>query len=108
MPSINPGIIKIIGAGFMAGGIISLIISVFDYKNNYAAALTGYFIMAIILIMLLMLIFSKFNTVNKALVLMNAFPFIIILILFLIILKLFLIIFNYFYIISNYLFLIIY
>ena len=80
MPSINPGIIKIIGAGFMAGGIISLIISVFDYKNNYAAALTGYFIMAIILIMLLMLIFSKFNTVNKALVLMNAFPFIILLV----------------------------
>ena len=34
MPSINPGIIKIIGAGFMAGGIISLIISVFDYKNK--------------------------------------------------------------------------
>ena len=82
MSSINyySRIIPIIGTGFMIGGIISLIVSVFDYKNNYAAALTGYFIMAIILIMLLMLIFSKFNTVNKALVLMNAFPFIILLV----------------------------
>ena len=76
----SKSIIKIIGTGFMIGGIISLIVSVFDYKNNFAAALTGYFIMAIILIMLLMLIFSKFNTVNKALVLMNAFPFIILLV----------------------------
>jgi len=73
-------IIKMVGAGFMIGGIISLIISVFDYKNNYAAALIGYFIMAIILIMLLMLIFSKYTTFNKALVLMNAFPFIILLV----------------------------
>ena len=82
MSSINyySRIIPIIGTGFMIGGIISLIVSVFDYKNNYAAALTGYFIMAILLIALLMLIFSKYTTVNKALVLMNAFPFIILLV----------------------------
>jgi len=73
-------IIKCIGIAFISGGIISLIVSVFDYKNNFAAALTGYFIMAILLIALLMLIFSKYTTVNKALVWMNAFPFIILLV----------------------------
>ena len=73
-------LIKFIGIACIIGGIISLIVSVFDYKNNFAAALTGYFIMAILLIALLMLIFSKYSTVNKALVLMNAFPFIILLV----------------------------
>lgn len=76
-------ILKIIGTGFMIGGIISLIVSVFDYKNNFAAALTGYFIMAILLIALIMLIISKAYKgikVNEALVWINACPFIILLV----------------------------
>lgn len=73
-------LIKIIGIGFMIGGIISLIVSIFDYKNNFTAALIGYFTIAILLIMLLMLIFTKYSTVNNALVWINAFPFIILLI----------------------------
>ena len=77
-------ILKIIGTGFMIGGIISLIVSVFDYKNNFAAALTGYFIMAILLIALIMLIISKaykcIKKVNEALVWINACPFIILLV----------------------------
>jgi hypothetical protein len=80
MSLVDPKIIKIIGSGFMIGGIISLIVSVFDYKNNFTAALTGYFFMAILLIMLLTLIFTKYSTVNKALVWINAFPFIILLV----------------------------
>jgi hypothetical protein len=80
MSSRLTNLIKTIGTGFMIGGIISLIVSVFDYKNNFAAALTGYFIMAILLIMLLLLMSTKIKTVNNALILINACPFIILLV----------------------------
>ena len=66
------------------GGILSLIIGVFDYKSNYTALLVGYAFISIVIVNILLdlSVYFKYNTdqVNAALVWMNAFPFIIILI----------------------------
>ena len=66
------------------GGILSLIIGVFDYKSNYTALLVGYAFISIVIVNILLDLFVYFKNaadkVNIALVWMNAFPFIIILI----------------------------
>jgi ABC-type dipeptide/oligopeptide/nickel transport system permease subunit len=67
------------------GGILSLIIGVFDYKSNYTALLVGYAFIAIVIVTILLDLSAYFKfevdeKVNGALVCMNAFPFIIILI----------------------------
>lgn len=64
------------------GGLLSLIIGVFDYKSNYKALLVGYAFITIVIVLILLDLFANFknNYVNAALVWMNACPFIIILI----------------------------
>lgn len=69
------------------GGILSLIIGVFDYKSNYKALLVGYAFITIVIVLILLDLYAagadsitNFGQVNAAMIWMNAFPFIIILI----------------------------
>ncbi|MEI6288595.1 MAG: hypothetical protein WCP18_03395, partial [bacterium] len=66
--------------GFIIAGLISLIIGIFNYKANYIGIIFGYILISIAIISVLIDIITNKTSINLPLKIMNAVPFIIMLI----------------------------
>ena len=66
--------------GFIIAGLISLVIGIFNYKANYIGLIFGYILISIAIISVLIDIITNKTSINLPLRIMNAIPFIIMLI----------------------------
>ena len=66
--------------GFIIGGLISLIIGIFNYKSNYVGLIVGYICISIAIMSVLYDIGTNKTSSNIPLKFMNACPFIVMLI----------------------------